>query len=413
MAGVSMPIGKARERWRGRRPKPVSRDPKSTEAYEEGWYALLARQASADDDQRDPADDPPDAAVPTGSAQPGRPQPNAPDLASVTPLVIPRTRAEQSERRPASVPRVRAVEPSSSIRPDATSLRIGVRKLPDPETVYLEYLTASRHREYFRAELWRDAGPITPVHLWRANHLGAGWDVAAVERFMDVAASLAADLIAAAPRTAPPGHAERRLWTSRFLTADWVRAFGLARVSKTLHAMLPELVPDLDAEMMPWARRVWLGLGDPSDADDVSTWIETCEALEDVLVLRAQQLGHIVRRLRRLTPALGPLGRLGPVMAAFWQGYWAETAPRRPAPEEPATPAPEPATTVEPRKRGPRAAKPATADTPAAATGRSRATAKEAPPSGLPSPAKRTTTGAKSGTTRRTKRASTSEDRKG
>jgi acyl-CoA thioesterase FadM len=35
-------------------------------------------------------------------------------------------------------------------------LRIGVRKLADPETVYLEYLTASPHRDYFRTELWRE-----------------------------------------------------------------------------------------------------------------------------------------------------------------------------------------------------------------------------------------------------------------
>jgi len=408
-----MPIGKARERLRGRRPKPAPRDPESTEAYEEGWYALLARQASADGDQRDHADDPPDTGSRAEAADPTEPEPHAPDLTNVTPLVIPRPRAERSDRRPAAVTRVRPVETSASVRPDAASLRIGVRKLAEPEAVYLEYLTASRHRDYFRAEFWRDSGPITPVHLWRANHLGAGWDVAAVDRFMDVAASLAADLIAAAPRSVPPGHAERRLWTSRFLSADWVRTFGVARVSKTLHAMLPELVPDLDAEMMPWARRVWLGLGDPTDADDVSTWIETCEALEDVLVLRAQELGHIVRRLRRLTPALGPLGRLGPVMAAFWQGYWAEAAPGRPAPEEPATPVLEPATTAAtkaPRKRTPRAAKPATADAPATTTSRSRATAKAAAPKGRASTAKRAGTGTERGTARRTRSASAPEE---
>jgi hypothetical protein len=329
-----MAIGKARDRWRGRRPKPVPRDPESTEAYEEGWYALLARQAS---DGAGPA---PDAEAGAGAA-PDRAEPDEPDAdppANVTPLVArPRPAAVPAPVRAATPPpRARPTE-NPSVRPEPAPMRIGVRRLSEPEAVYLEYLTSSRHRDYFRAELWRGSGPITPVHLWRANHLGAGWDVAAVDRFMEDAAHLAAELVAAAPRSAAPGQAERRLWIERFLSAEWVRSFGVARVSKSLHAMLPELVPDLDAEMMPWARRVWLGLGDAAE-DDVATWVETCEAIEDVLVLRGRELGRIVRRLRTLAPALGPLGRLGPVMAAFWQGYWSEAGRDAPAPLHPATP---------------------------------------------------------------------------
>jgi hypothetical protein len=93
-------------------------------------------------------------------------------------------------------------------------------------------------------------------------------------------------------------------------------------MSKTLHPMLPELVADLDPAMMAWARKAWFGLEDPADAEDPELWIEVAELLEDVLVLRAQPLGQIARRLRRSAPGIAPVSRLGPVLAAFWDAYW-------------------------------------------------------------------------------------------
>ncbi|MGZ8611314.1 MAG: hypothetical protein ACXWX0_03470 [Actinomycetota bacterium] len=345
-----MAIGKARERWKGRRPKTDERDAGPTLAYEEGWYALLARQ-SAEGGTRVSNDAPADAAP---SAQPPSPAEVEAPLAKVTELAPSRERSATPDR---DAPRATSPGPGAPAIPrlgrsDAPPIRIGIRRVAEPEGVYLSYLASSPHRDYFRAELWRGPGPITPVHLWRANHLGAGWDLDAVDRFMEVASGPADDLVAAAPHAAQPGRPERRLWVNRLLTADWVREFGVGRVSKTLHPLLPELVPDLDSAMIRWARSAWLGLDAAADGDDPAMWIESWEALEDVLVLRTQELGQIVRRLRRLAPALGPVARFGPVLAAFWQSYWAETATagtpdagervaetieRAPAPKEPVT----------------------------------------------------------------------------
>jgi hypothetical protein len=197
-----------------------------------------------------------------------------------------------------------------------------VRRVDEPARVYLDYLTVSPHRDFFRADWWPDSGSITPVHLWRANHLGAGWDVDSIGAFMRDAAALADEMVASAPRSAPAGSPERRAWQARFVTAGWVREFGVGRMSKTLHPMLPELVADLDPAMMAWARKAWFGLEEPADAEDPELWLEVAELLEDVLVLRAQPLGQIARRLRRSAPGIAPVSRLGPVLAAFWDAYW-------------------------------------------------------------------------------------------
>ncbi len=207
-------------------------------------------------------------------------------------------------------------------------MRIGVRRQEEPGSVYLAYLTSSPHRYYFRGEWWpASSSSISPMHLWRANHLGAHWEIADVERFMATTAPLADELIASAPRSAPAGDPDRRDWIARFLSAGWVREFGVSRVAKTLHAVLPELVADLDPAMISWARGAWLGVRGRADPRDPDMWLETCELLEDALVLRSQQLGQIVQRLRSLAPGLAPNGRLGPVMAAFWESYWREAAP--------------------------------------------------------------------------------------
>ena len=328
-----MPIGKARELLRGRRSKAIARDPDSVEAYEQGWYALLVRQASEEDGQED-GESP---RSPVGAADSKRPDevavagleaaPPCPTTLVDPPPEAPaedrETRRDPPPKRPAPARADRAARPS---RPDPSSIRIGVRRLDEPESVYLRYLTSSLHRDFFRSDLWPISGSFTPVDLWRANHLGAGWDIGLVERFMRVSASAAEELVASAPRNAQPGSPERRAWIVRFLSADWVQEFGVGRVSKTLHPLLPELVADLDPEMMPWASRAWLGLDGPKDTEAPGQWLETCEVLEDVLVLRGQQLGQIVRRLRHVAPSLAPIGRFGPILAAFWESYWAEIA---------------------------------------------------------------------------------------
>jgi hypothetical protein len=350
-----MPIGKARQLLRGRKveePAPPQ-DPRDTDAYESGWYALLVQHAAESSEEPDAeAPSEPDGGVaPEPDAdgpavefvvddelvEPGPDASISPDeaaaarLAEVTILAL-RAQAADGPRVGDWVLRKRGGEdpadrgpgadrPSRS-RSEPASIRIGVRRVDEPARVYLDYLTVSPHRDFFRADWWPDSTPITPVHLWRANHLGAGWDVDSIGGFMRDAAMLADELVASAPRSAPAGSPERRAWQARFVTAGWVREFGVGRMSKTLHPMLPELVADLDPAMMAWARRAWFGLEEPVDAEDPELWLEVAELLEDVLVLRAQPLGQIARRLRRSAPGIAPVSRLGPVLAAFWDAYW-------------------------------------------------------------------------------------------
>jgi hypothetical protein len=359
-----MPIGKAKARQllRGRKVADAPHDPHDTDAYESGWYALLVQHgAGAGASDEDAETDAPaaDTRTPNGAGQGDAdvldaPTPDVADgdvadtgtaddgplsaeeaaaarLAEVTILAL-RAQATDGPHAGDRIMRDRAGgEPSDGgpghdrtlrSRSDPASIRIGVRRVEDPTRVYLDYLTASPHRDYFRADWWPASGPITPVHLWRANHLGAGWDVESIGAFMRDAAALADDLVAAAPGSAPAGTPERRAWQSRFVAAGWVREFGLGRVSKTLHPILPELVADLDPAMMVWARRAWFGLDEWGDAEDPDLWLEIAELLEDVLVLRGQPLGQIARRLRRSAPGIAPVSRLGPVLAAFWDGYW-------------------------------------------------------------------------------------------
>jgi hypothetical protein len=149
-----------------------------------------------------------------------------------------------------------------------------------------------------------------------------------VERFMLTASQRADELVAAAPRGDRPGSSERRAWMRRFLGSEWVQEFGIGRVSKSLSPLLPDLVPDLDLTMQPWAAEHWLGLEHPSAAEEPHLSLERWELIEDVLVLRGPQLEKVAGRLRRLAPGLAPIGRLGVVVAAFWEGYWADLAAR-------------------------------------------------------------------------------------
>ncbi len=195
-----MPIGKARDLLRTRKPKDDERDPGSLEAYEEGWYALLARQASGDDR----------AAPPTCrdavEAPKEEPPAEAPRLAVVKPLVA----VPEDPAKPVGdgAPPTDPTPPKASERPrraEPSTMRIGVRRQEEPGSVYLAYLTSSPHRYYFRGEWWpASSSSISPMHLWRANHLGAHWEIADVERFMATAAALADELISRRPARRRP-----------------------------------------------------------------------------------------------------------------------------------------------------------------------------------------------------------------
>ncbi|MEW6059480.1 MAG: hypothetical protein AB1551_04955, partial [Actinomycetota bacterium] len=66
--------------------------------------------------------------------------------------------------------------------------------------------------------------------------------------------------------------------------------------------------------------------------------VEVWEVLEDLLIVRANALDQIVRSVRGRAQRRAPTGRLGLAAAAFWEGYWQETASEQesqPSPEQP------------------------------------------------------------------------------
>jgi hypothetical protein len=342
-----MSIGKSRDRRRGRLVAPEPRDPAATEAYEHGWYALLAQHADEVEEGELGL-----ATVTELVVEPDRePEPAAEPEADLDRAV------ERTPPRPRPAPVETAAAVTAPVAPapaDRPAIRIGVRRVGDAESLYLRYLTASRHREFFRAEVWPASHPITAVQLWRANHLGAGWELDQVERFVREVAEIADSMVASAPRGAPPGSPERRAWVERLLSSGWVREFGVGRVSKTLFPLVPDLLPDLDPELTSWAPGRWFGIGESEGADELDRALETWELLEDVLVLRGRPLAAIARRFRSVAPGLAPVGPLGLVQALLWEDHWSEptrgaSAPRRrttakPKPKRPATPVvPEPA----------------------------------------------------------------------
>ncbi|HEX6330429.1 MAG TPA: hypothetical protein VF129_03960 [Actinomycetota bacterium] len=330
---TATPIGKSRDRRRGRRPTPTPHDPADTEAYEHSWYALLAQHVEQPETESEPE----------------------PELATVTELVVEQAEPDpepRPDREPAEGPLLRPepaalapAEPAtprgapapaagpSGPAPDRPAIRIGIRRVAEPETVYFGYLTTSRHREFFRGDVWGSSRAATPAQLWRANHLGAAWELEMVERFLRETAEIAASVVASAPWSSPPGSPERRVWIERLLSSAWVADYGVARISKALFPLAPDLVPDLDPELTSFARARWFGIGETEGADELDRALETWELLEDVLVLRGRALAAISRRLRSLAPGLAPVGPLGLVLAVLWEDRWAEpepdAAPRR------------------------------------------------------------------------------------
>lgn len=397
-----------RRRRDGKR-KPV---PGPTEAYETSWYRVLARQA----EREDPTGS--EEAIPIENERPGATPRRT--SASTSERIAPALRlASSPELAPAAAPdeTVRADRsksaspglepepPNGTAAPSApsstalTTVRIGVRRLDAPEGTYLRYLTRSPHAEFFRSDLWPSGRALTPVHLWRANHLGAGWEIDDVQRFLDGPAQRATQLVASAPATAPPGSPDRHTWIKRLFHSECVADFGLPRISKTLHPLLPNLVPDLDAEMTPWAAREWLGLRDrPAGPDDVDAWLEVWELMEDVMVVRASAFDEIVRGVRGRAQRRAPTGPLGLVCATFWESYWQEgrREPEPPVapiarPKRPSVSTSRPKSTASPRTAAPRTQDPASegsvAEAPRTATrGRTKASTVSSPTSKGPVP---------------------------
>lgn len=368
--------------------------PGTTEAYETSWYRVLARQASGElavpDANTEPPKTGPSPEGATPSPSPGRASPKPEPSSSARP--VDPAGSAQPALRPAVMPEPAPDRVAQGLSGSAngyqagpqpvgsyvhgaaprlervamtpSSVRIGVRKLEEPEAVYLGYLTASPHAEFFRSDLWPGTRALTPVHVWRANHLGAGWVTSDVLRFLEVHGQRLSQLVSVAPATAAPGSPDRHTWIRRLLHSEVVADYGVPRVAKTLHALLPTLVPDLDTEMTPWAAREWLGLRrTPEAPGDAEAWLEVWELLEDVLVVRAEAFDEIVRAIRAKAERRAPTSPAGLVAAAFWQSFWEEASREASSPPgavPPATLGPKRA----PRREPKREPKPAAKDEP-------------------------------------------------
>ncbi|MFB3737915.1 MAG: hypothetical protein ACE14W_02990 [Candidatus Velamenicoccus archaeovorus] len=339
----------------GRTGKRRGSPPVGEEAYESNWYRVLARMAESDEDTapwRPTAGNGPMGSIGGSRQEPstdgdGAPSPGpvpveeqelelgpapveldeAPDLDDRLLHITgptPPARAPKAQSKEGSTPYAKGSAPAVE-RPRVihSTVRIGVRKAADPEDVYVAYLTSSPHADYFRSDWWPGGRSLTPVHLWRANHLGAGWDVGSVRRFMAGPAAQAERLLEGAPRRDAPGTPARRMWFRRLVEQDWVQELGVPRVCKTLHPLVPELVPSLDPDMTPWARTEWLGLRGEAQ-DHVEIWTDVWELLEDTLVLRGDVLADVVRSTRERAPGRAPVGRFGLIGSLFWDSYWKE-----------------------------------------------------------------------------------------
>ncbi len=346
-----MQIGKRREGRPKRKPAAGAPpfDPEDAEAYESNWYRLLAMGQRAGAEFRSLGTTEPSEAVEetadpdhdsdVGALEPAQQDPTeVAEVAEITLRIAPSRDPRVRGRGEAPGPAAAARAGSAPSRPVPASVRIGVRRVQAPEEIYTGYLTRSPHADYFRADWWPRARTITPVYMWRANHLGAGWDLASLRRFTQEAGKHADRLVSTAPATEPPGDPSRRVWMRRLIRAGWVQEYGLPRVCKTLRALLPDLVPDLDSGMMPWARSEWLGVRDLASEDPLDDWLETWELLEDVLIVRGNVLRDVARSVGDRATGRHPIGPLGVMMAAFWVSYWEEAGPEVP---------------VKPRKRAP------------------------------------------------------------
>jgi hypothetical protein len=333
--------------------------PGGADAYESNWYRVLSRMAeSGVDPGPGEAADRDGASAWDGASPPEDPSSDGHGSSGPEPIAVaeappsgtlefedepvahdgllhiigptPPSRVTKSEPTPHAKGSAPTVERPRVIH---STVRIGVRKASDPEDVYVEYLTRSQHADFFRGDWWPGGRSLTPVHLWRANHLGAEWDLEAVRRFMAGPAAQAERLLEAAPRRDAPGTPARRMWFRRLVEQDWVQELGVPRICKTLHPLAPELVPSFDPVVTPWVGVEWLGLrSGPEAPDPVEGWTDVWELLEDTLVLRGDILSDIVRSAHERAPGRSPVGRLGLMNAVFWDSYWREGMVREPDP---------------------------------------------------------------------------------
>src|SRR5438552_4096736 len=91
------------------------------------------------------------------------------------------------------------------------TLRIGRFTTHDPVTTVLAHVRDSAYADYFAVDWFPPAPPIKAGHLWRANHLDAGWQIRQVRLFMSEAASDVDELLQQRP-SGPVGSSERRKW---------------------------------------------------------------------------------------------------------------------------------------------------------------------------------------------------------
>src|SRR6266568_2962424 len=189
--------------------------------------------------------------------------------------------------------------------------RIGQFVIDEPRAVQLvvRHIAGSGYSDYFATRRWPKAGlPIRPFHLWRANHLGAGWQIEHVRRFMDAAAQGADRLLRHLPSDRPQSP-DRAKWFGDLVDiVSPVRGVDAARLTKALHPLAPLHVPIVDRKALPWAVGEWFQDGDWADM----SWTQVFRLLDRSWAREAVTLDSVVRKVKELAPErlVSPFGVL-------------------------------------------------------------------------------------------------------
>lgn len=196
-----------------------------------------------------------------------------------------------------------------------TSLHLGSLVVDDPVTQLLWHVRDSRFADYFAAQWVSSDPPVTPAHLWRANHLGAGWQIQEVRDFMDASASGVSRHLTLLPGRHPgdPGRAD---WFAELIDlGTQTRGVGATRLTKAVHPLAPSHVPFIDRQVVPWAFEAWTALKWSG-----LSWEDAFTHLDLVWSSVQDELDRIVAEARRHGPDLliSPFGALDAFAYHAW-----------------------------------------------------------------------------------------------
>ena len=180
----------------------------------------------------------------------------------------------------------------------------------------LMHVRDSPFADYFSCSWVGPAPPVTPAHLWRANHLAAGWQVAEVRAFMATAAPRVDDLLARLP-SEEPGSPSRSRWFGELVeTVRDVTGVGPTRLAKALHPISPRHIPIIDNKALPWAVATWF----PQLAWNSMSWRDIYELLDSLWLSQEEDLAAAVEGVSAVVPGrlVSPFGVMDAIIYRGW-----------------------------------------------------------------------------------------------